>query len=95
MASWLGGFALTAQTLMARSGALTPENRLCGYGFTKGIEMTNSTKRLTSLRSGRPSGVLGITVGFAAQRSIATVLAGFQIALTQPIRLDDVVIVED
>ena len=40
------------------------------------------------------AGVVGIIVGFAAQRSIATVLAGFQIALTQPIRLDDVVIVE-
>ena len=41
------------------------------------------------------AGVLGIIVGFAAQKSIATVLAGFQIALTQPIRLDDVVIVEN
>jgi small-conductance mechanosensitive channel len=41
------------------------------------------------------AGVVGIIVGFAAQRSIATVLAGFQIALTQPIRLDDVVIVEN
>jgi small-conductance mechanosensitive channel len=41
------------------------------------------------------AGVLGIIVGFAAQRSIATVLAGFQIALTQPIRLDDVVIFEN
>ncbi len=41
------------------------------------------------------AGVLGIIVGFAAQRSIATVLAGFQIAMTQPIRLDDVVIVEN
>jgi small-conductance mechanosensitive channel len=40
------------------------------------------------------AGVLGIIIGFAAQRSIATVLAGFQIAMTQPIRLDDVVIVE-
>jgi small-conductance mechanosensitive channel len=40
------------------------------------------------------AGVLGIIVGFAAQKSIATVLAGFQIAMTQPIRLDDVVIVE-
>lgn len=40
------------------------------------------------------AGVAGIVVGFAAQRSIATLLAGFQIALTQPIRLDDVVIVE-
>jgi small-conductance mechanosensitive channel len=41
------------------------------------------------------AGVAGIIVGFAAQRSIATVLAGFQIAMTQPIRLDDVVIVEN
>lgn len=40
------------------------------------------------------AGVAGIIVGLAAQRSIATLLAGFQIALTQPIRVDDVVIVE-
>jgi small-conductance mechanosensitive channel len=40
------------------------------------------------------AGIAGIVVGFAAQRSIATLLAGFQIALTQPIRVDDVVIVE-
>ena len=41
------------------------------------------------------AGIAGIVVGFAAQRSIATLLAGFQIAMTQPIRLDDVVIVEN
>jgi small-conductance mechanosensitive channel len=41
------------------------------------------------------AGIAGIIIGFAAQRSIATLLAGFQIALTQPIRLDDVVIVEN
>jgi small-conductance mechanosensitive channel len=41
------------------------------------------------------AGVAGIVIGFAAQRSIATLLAGFQIALTQPIRVDDVVIVEE
>jgi len=40
------------------------------------------------------AGVAGIIVGFAAQRSIATLLAGLQIAITQPIRIDDVVIVE-
>ncbi len=40
------------------------------------------------------AGVMGIIVGLAAQRTIATVLAGLQIALTQPIRIDDVVIVE-
>jgi small-conductance mechanosensitive channel len=41
------------------------------------------------------AGVAGIVVGLAAQRSIATLLAGFQLALTQPIRVDDVVIVEN
>jgi small-conductance mechanosensitive channel len=40
------------------------------------------------------AGVAGVVIGFAAQRSLGTLLAGFQIALTQPIRLDDVVIVE-
>ncbi len=40
------------------------------------------------------AGVLGIIVGFAAQRSISTLLAGVQIALTQPMRIGDVVIVE-
>lgn len=41
------------------------------------------------------AGVAGIIIGFAAQRMIATVLAGFQIAITQPMRIDDVVIVEN
>jgi small-conductance mechanosensitive channel len=40
------------------------------------------------------AGVAGIIIGFAAQRIIGTVIAGIQIAITQPIRLDDVVIVE-
>jgi small-conductance mechanosensitive channel len=40
------------------------------------------------------AGILGIIVGFAAQKSIANLLAGFQIAFTQPIRIDDVVVVE-
>ena len=40
-------------------------------------------------------GVLGIIVGFAAQKSFSNLLAGFQIAFTQPIRIDDVVIVEN
>jgi small-conductance mechanosensitive channel len=40
------------------------------------------------------AGIAGIVLGFAAQRSLSMLLAGFQIALTQPIRLDDVVIVE-
>lgn len=41
------------------------------------------------------AGVAGIIIGFAAQKALASVLAGFQIAITQPIRIDDVVIVEN
>jgi len=40
------------------------------------------------------AGIIGIIVGFAAQKSIGMILAGIQIAITQPIRFDDVVIVE-
>jgi small-conductance mechanosensitive channel len=41
------------------------------------------------------AGIAGIIVGFAAQKSLASLLAGFQIALTQPIRVDDVVVIEN
>lgn len=40
------------------------------------------------------AGIAGIILGLAAQKSIGTLLAGIQIAITQPIRVDDVVIVE-
>ena len=39
------------------------------------------------------AGVGGIIIGLAAQKSIANLLAGFQIAFTQPIRVDDALIV--
>ncbi|MBC7830228.1 MAG: mechanosensitive ion channel family protein [Chitinophagaceae bacterium] len=39
-------------------------------------------------------GLSGVIVGFAAQRSIANLLAGFQIAFTQPIRIDDAIVAE-
>jgi small-conductance mechanosensitive channel len=39
-------------------------------------------------------GIGGIIIGFAAQKSLGNLLAGFQIAFTQPIRIDDVVIAE-
>lgn len=40
------------------------------------------------------AGIFSIIVGLAAQKTIANLLAGLQIAFTQPIRIDDVVIVE-
>ena len=40
------------------------------------------------------AGVAGVIAGFAAQKSLSTIIAGLQIAITQPMRIDDVVIVE-
>ncbi len=41
------------------------------------------------------AGIVGIILGFAAQKTLANLLAGIQIAFTQPIKIDDVVIVEN
>ncbi len=41
------------------------------------------------------AGIIGIIVGMAAQKTIGTLIAGIHIAFTQPIRVDDVVIVEN
>ena len=41
------------------------------------------------------AGIAGVIIGFAAQRIIGAVIAGLQIAITQPIRIDDVVIIEN
>lgn len=56
--------------------------------------MTFDTVRQVGVSLLASAGIAGIIIGFAAQRSLATLLAGIQIAITQPIRLDDVVIVE-
>ena len=41
------------------------------------------------------AGIAGIVIGLAAQRLLGAILAGIQIAISQPIRIDDVVIVEN
>jgi small-conductance mechanosensitive channel len=41
------------------------------------------------------AGIAGVIIGFAAQKSIANLLAGMQIAVTQPIRIHDTVVVEN
>lgn len=40
-------------------------------------------------------GIGGIIIGFAAQNSLGNLLAGMQLAFTQPIRIDDVLVVEN
>ena len=39
------------------------------------------------------AGVAGIIIGVAAQKSLSNLLAGFQIAFTQPLRIDDQVVI--
>ena len=41
------------------------------------------------------AGVAGLAIGFAAQKTLGNLLAGIQIAFTQPIRLEDAVVVEN
>lgn len=55
-----------------------------------------SFENMRKLGTGLLGGVaIGATIlGFAAQQSLGNLLAGFQIAFTQPIRIDDVLVVE-
>ncbi len=41
------------------------------------------------------AGVAGIIIGFALQKSLVNLFAGIQIAFTQPIKIDDAVVVEN
>lgn len=59
-----------------------------------GMLMTFEQVRQIGVSVLASAGLIGIVVGFAAQRSLGNLIAGIQIAITQPIRLDDVVIVE-
>jgi small-conductance mechanosensitive channel len=40
------------------------------------------------------AGIIGIVAGLAAQRSLMMIIAGIQIAVTQPIRINDVLVIE-
>jgi small-conductance mechanosensitive channel len=41
------------------------------------------------------AGIAGLAVGFAAQKTLANLLAGIQIAIAQPIRIGDAVVIEN
>ncbi len=41
------------------------------------------------------AGIVGLIVGLAAQKSISNLIAGLQLSITQPIRIDDTVIIEN
>lgn len=60
-----------------------------------GVLMTFQTVRQIGLSILASAGLAGVVIGFAAQRSLQTLIAGIQIAITQPVRLGDIVVVEN
>lgn len=86
---------LRARAVQTRVRVLGNIGHVIVIGFTIALALTTfeSVRQLgTGLLAS--AGVAGIVIGLAAQRSIGAVLAGLQLALAQPIRVDDVVVVE-
>jgi len=64
-----------------------------GIGFAAAM-MTFPSIRQIGASMLASAGIVGLVVGLAARPTIGNLIAGLQIAMTQPIRLDDVVIME-
>ena len=63
-------------------------------GVATGMMVFDKVRQLgTSILAS--AGIAGVIVGFAAQRTLANLLVGLQIAITQPIRIGDLVTVEN
>jgi small-conductance mechanosensitive channel len=62
---------------------------------TASAMMTFETVRQFGVSLFASAGIAGIVVGFAARPLLTSLLAGIQIAMTQPIRIDDAVVVEN
>ncbi|MFP4529569.1 MAG: mechanosensitive ion channel family protein [Candidatus Kapaibacterium sp.] len=68
-----------------------------------GIIIVAVSLLLLSFESGRKfgtalitsAGLLSLILGFASQKTLGNLIAGFQIAFTQPIKIDDAVLVEN
>ncbi|MBV9062153.1 MAG: mechanosensitive ion channel [Alphaproteobacteria bacterium] len=99
---YTGGFHLdTADNLLARK-AIT-QARIFKRALNVAIIVVTAALALMTFDSVRQfgvslfasAGVAGIVVGLAAQPVLGNLLAGMQIAVTQPIRIDDAVFVEN
>ncbi|MFI5334080.1 MAG: mechanosensitive ion channel family protein [Chlamydiales bacterium] len=60
-----------------------------------GVLITFESVRAQGISLLASAGVISIIIGFAAQKTISNFFAGVQIAIAQPIRVDDVVVVEN
>ena len=68
---------------------------ICIIVVTIGVElMTFPSARQIGTSVFASAGIAGVIVGMAARSTFASLIAGLQVALTQPIRIDDAVIVE-
>src|SRR5262249_21801077 len=64
--------------------------------LTAGAElMTVGAVRAVGVSLFAPAGVAGLAVGLAARPVLSNLIAGVQLAMTQPIRIEDAVIVEN
>lgn len=57
--------------------------------------MTFETFRRIGLALMTSAGIAGLILGLAAQKTLTAILSGLQLAITQPIRIDDVVVIEN
>ncbi len=67
---------------------------LIWIGAIAGILMQYDKFRTLGTTLLASAGVLSVVLGISAQKTFGSIIAGIQIALSQPIKLDDVVIVE-
>lgn len=98
---YVSRFAIdTADNLLARKHVTQVRilrraaNTLIVVVTTGAVLMTFEAVRQYGVSLFASAGVAGIVVGFAARPVLANLIAGIQIAMTQPIRMDDAVIVE-
>ena len=80
----------TQLTLLRKIAVFT----IIGISFASSLMVFDRVRQLgASILAS--AGIAGIIIGIAAQKMIANILAGLQVAITQPIRLDDVVIIDN
>ncbi len=70
-------------------------NALCVLLAIAGVLMTFDTVRQVGLSILASAGIVSVMFGFAAQKSLTTLISGIQIAITQPISIGDEVVVEN
>lgn len=86
---------LTARKHVTQVGILRGAGRVLLILLTAGIAlMTSSSVRQYGVSLFASAGAAGLVVGLAARPLLSNLLAGIQIAMTQPIRLEDAVVVE-